>query len=261
MKIIRMRVAGSLACAIAMAAASSASASPISVNFFSGTDLGSANSAFYNAYNALTPGYIIEDFEDRSGFTGNLENGTAISAGGAGEIDTTVGTSVGTFTTAGGTGNGSTCASLSLSGNTCDNIGIQKAPTINGQGNTIPFSGEWALNTADTLGLIWEVNTGSLFNSLFFVLRDPADQGTRTLTIEAAGATYSKGFTTNESLLLVEVLFGANVSNATVTITTSRNDAFTFDGAGVNVVPLPAAGWMLLAGIGCLAALRRRQKA
>lgn len=35
----------------------------------------------------------------------------------------------------------------------------------------------------------------------------------------------------------------------------------TVDQSSVNVVPLPAAGWMLLAGIGGLAALKRRKRA
>jgi hypothetical protein len=35
----------------------------------------------------------------------------------------------------------------------------------------------------------------------------------------------------------------------------------TVNQSDVNVVPLPAAGWMLLAGLGGMAALRRRQKA
>jgi hypothetical protein len=57
------------------------------------------------------------------------------------------------------------------------------------------------------------------------------------------------------------VLFGSQQASATIRIETSENNAFTFDGAVVNVVPFPAAGWILLAGIGGLAALRRRQKA
>lgn len=34
-----------------------------------------------------------------------------------------------------------------------------------------------------------------------------------------------------------------------------------FDSSGVSEVPLPAAGWMLIAGVGGLAAMRRRRKA
>jgi hypothetical protein len=230
---------------------------------YGGSQLSDANSSFFTAFNGLVgPGTIVENFENQSGFTGTFENGAQISAGGDGEIETSIGTSVGSFTTAGGSGNGSTCDRLDLKNDDCDNIALQQAPSVNGQGNTIPFNGEWALNTADTTGLIWDVAVGGrLFDSLFFVLRDPADQRAKTLSIVAGGDTYTSGVIGNESLLLVEVLFGTAVSSATVTITTSSNDAFTFDGAGVNVVPLPAAGWMLLAGIGGLAALRRRQTA
>lgn len=48
------------------------------------------------------------------------------------------------------------------------------------------------------------------------------------------------------------------------TITTQRNDishVSFYDGNPGTVIPLPAAGWMLIAGIGSLAALRRRRKA
>jgi hypothetical protein len=39
------------------------------------------------------------------------------------------------------------------------------------------------------------------------------------------------------------------------------NDEFTVSGLTVSEVPLPAAGWMLLAGMGGLAAMKRRKKA
>jgi hypothetical protein len=259
----RTLISAAAASVLTLGLAVSASASPISVTFFPGSELNNANSSFYTAFNTLVQGYdIIEDFEDRSGFTGNLENGTPISDGLKGEIATSVGTSVGSFTTDGGVGNGTTCASLSLGNTTCDNIAIQQAPTINGQGNIIPFNGSWALNTADTLGLVWTVNTGSLFDSLVFVLRDPADQRPFNLTIEAAGAVFQSSVNLgNERLALVKVDFASQLQSAIITVRTRENDGFTFDGAAVNVVPLPAAGWMLIAGLGGLMALRRRQKA
>jgi hypothetical protein len=56
------------------------------------------------------------------------------------------------------------------------------------------------------------------------------------------------------------VKFGSQISSATVTMASStNNDAFSYDGGAVNVVPLPAAGWMLLAGIGAIGAVSRRK--
>jgi hypothetical protein len=247
---------------VALGLASTAFASPISVQFFGGSQLDDSDSDFYDAFGSMTPGFIIEDFEDPTSLSGNLEAGGTIAGGGTGEITAgeSLGSSVGMFTSFGGTGSGSTCGSLSAD-NSCTNIGYQMDPPVNGQGNTIPFEGLYSVNSADTEGMSWTADTGSLFNELVFVLRDPGDQGQKTLTIAAAGETYST--TTrlpNEELLLVQVLFGAHQSSATIDITTSINDAFTIDGAAANVVPLPAAGWMLLAGIGGLAAMRRRQK-
>ncbi|MGP1358670.1 MAG: VPLPA-CTERM sorting domain-containing protein [Roseicyclus sp.] len=250
--------------------ATGASASPISVSFFSGSQLTDPASSFYSAFNGglsgLSSGFVIEDFENNATLSGQFEDGEEINGStNDGEIASSINTSVGSFTTRGGTGSGTTCTRFDRGGNGCDNIALQQSPGVNGQGNIFPFDGEWALNTADTSGLIWNVALagGQLFESVIFALRDPADAGQRMLSIMADGQTFSTGRLDNETLTLVQIIFGSPRSSATIEIATSTNDAFTFDGAvvGLAPVPLPAAGWMLLAGMGGLVLMRRRAKA
>lgn len=250
---------------VAAGLATTAAASPITVEMFPGTDLTSSGSDFYNSYTSLVGSkFITEDFEDRGALSGTFENGDDIASGPTteGEIETSVGTVIGSFTTVAnpGTGTGSTCGGLDLIGDDCDNIAYQNPEILNGQGNTIPFGGSGSLNTADTKGMVWSVDTGSLFDELVFVLRDAADINA-TLTISDGTNTWSDSGLANENLLLVRVKFGSQISSATVTMASStNNDAFSYDGGAVNVVPLPAAGWMLLAGIGAIGAVSRRKR-
>jgi len=256
-------VAGGLA-----ASASASTLSSIDVQYF--TD---AN-AFADINAAFTfgpPSWEVENFEVPTGFTGNFEDGTPISAATTtnfGEIEDSIGTSVGSFTTIGGTGTGTTCTDvLNRVGDDCDNIALQiDPPNPNGQGNIIPGDGVGSINSADTKGVIWTLDTGSDFSQAVFALRDPGDQKQKRLTIrDGHGELYSEFMPDfdvgNEDLLLVRVFFGTRLSTATIEIETSENDAFTLDGAAVNVVPLPAGVWMLLAGMGGLLAMKRRKAA
>src|SRR6056297_2287626 len=96
----------------------------------------------YTAFTTYTQNAVVEDFENLNAAASTFEDGAGIVANGNGgngqlfgEIDSSLSTSVGSFTTAGGTGNGNTCQNLSLGNNTCDNIALQYDPDLNGQGN------------------------------------------------------------------------------------------------------------------------------
>ncbi|MFW5655729.1 MAG: VPLPA-CTERM sorting domain-containing protein [Roseicyclus sp.] len=253
---------------LASGLATAAGASPITVQYFTGS------SAISDVNAALTtigpPSWIVEDFEDQSDFTGLFENGDKIDGTGTtkfGEIAGSIGTAVGSFTALGGIGTGSTCQALdrgTASDKECDNIALQFDPDVNGQGNISPETGQWSLNSADTKGLKWTVETGGVFSSVIFALRDPGDQNAKRLKITGAGAVFDEnmpGLVGNNDIVLARVDFGGQLTQAHIEIETSRNDAFTIDAASVNVVPLPAGVWMLLAGIGGLAALKRRKTA
>jgi len=193
---------------------------------------------------------------------------------------------VGSFTTVlGATGSGSTCRALSVTDSTCSDLALQYDPAVNGQGNTAPFDvpgssifsdsefdapGYWSLNSADTNGISWDVMLGGKeFDSAFFIIRDAADAGQQLLDVVAAievnGSTqkniYGKSSLSNDNRLLVHIDFGETVTAANIKVTTSRNDGFTIDGAGISAVPLPAPALLLLTGLGGLAAFRRRKAA
>ena len=219
---------------------------------------------------------VIEDFETPGALTKTFEGdgtglGTAPNNYGELAAGTALGSKVGSFTGLGGTGKGNTCQNLSIGNATCDNIALQFDSTLNGQSNILPDEGRWSINAADTKGIAWTafLPGGREFTSLFFAIRDAADQGAK-LTVSVAGADPVE-FTelldngnrlrnNNEQIVFID--FGGTVDFATIRMESSKtNDSFSIDGASITPVPLPAAGWLMIAGLGGLAALRRRARA
>lgn len=212
---------------------------------------------------------VIEDFETPGALTRTFEGGgtglgTAPDTYGELAAGTALGSKVGRFTGLGGTGKGNTCQNLSIGNATCDNIALQFDSTLNGQSNIVPAEGKWSINAADTKGIEWTafLPGGREFTSLFFAIRDATDQGA-TLTVKIDGQdeeVFSNLGNNNEQLIFVD--FGGAVGSALVTMRNSKtNDSFSLDGAAITPVPLPAAGWLMIAGLGGLAALRRRKRA
>jgi hypothetical protein len=103
---------------------------------------------------------------------------------------------------------------------------------------------------------------GKLFDQVIFGIRDAADvRATVQISEGSQVATISNESNNNRKLVVID--FHTAQSSAFITIENLNgvtNDSFSVDGAAVGVVPLPAAGWMLLAGLSGLAAMRSRRK-
>jgi hypothetical protein len=201
---------------------------------------------------------VVEDFEALGPVT-DTELGTGLG----GELWGPLNTSVGIFTSIGGTGSGTTCAA---SGGECDDLSLfgPNQDGLNGQGNLVPDDGVWSLNADDTFGMEWNVQLagGKLFDQVIFGIRDAADvRATVEISEGSQFATISNESNNNRKLVVID--FHTAQSSAFITIENLNgvtNDSFSVDGAAVGVVPLPAAGWMLLAGLSGLAAMRSRRK-
>ncbi|ETX14828.1 hypothetical protein OCH239_20975 [Roseivivax halodurans JCM 10272] len=213
----------------------------------------------------------FENFDDPSTLNYTFAGGTPGSRSASksyGEIAGSIGTSVGTFRTHGsGVGSGSTCARFSSAGTrSCNSIALQDERAINGQGNITSTKGGKALNSNDTLGMVWDVVLpgNKKFTSVVFAIRDAADAGASLAVSvnDGEATTFSKG--TNNNRQLWEIVFDKPMSSAQILLANSKtNDAFTIDGAAVMVsaVPLPATGLMLLGAFGLTAGIARRRKA
>ncbi len=240
-----------IAIAAAFALGTGAQAASISVQTFT-----------YAAFGNLTKNSIaLEDFESPGDLSFTFEGGGTGRNPGAndfGEVTGSIGTSVGSFTGLGGTGNG-----LQEAFGCRKYLQQHRVAVRSVHERATSCRSDWSINAADTLGIAWSafLPGGGKFGSLVFALRDATDQGA-TLTVETDGSTASFSGLVNDNRQLIVIDFGGAVSSAMITMRSSKvNDSFTIDGAALNAVPLPAAALLLLGGLGVMAGLRKRKAA
>ncbi len=196
------------------------------------------------------------------------------TAGGPREVPGLLATSVGTFTTLGGTGSGGTVQQLP--GNTGTSLALRNGNVF---GRTDPTSpGNYFLDSNDTRGIVWNVGLagGAMFDRLRFTVTDASDVGGfMRMSLGSDGYETRTGKRlSNGNALEVEVLFDKLVSSATINFANYTqsggsiffaNDGFSIDqiqAFGPSPVPLPAAGVLLsLALVSAAAVGLRRKKA
>ncbi|GFE52193.1 hypothetical protein So717_39460 [Roseobacter cerasinus] len=233
------------AAAILLATTSVGGAATITVSTF--------DAATYNGAFGITDN-IGEDFEALG------------QSRGEGEVGASLATSVGTFTSLGGTGTGGSVIG------TGTQLALRDG-TVFGRQNVVPLGGSWFLDSNDTWGISWSLNTGTLFDRVSFVINDASDVGA-FLRITAGNDTKelrTGGRLPNGNARTVEIDFGQAVSSAEITLGNfftsggdrfRLNDGFSIDGIAVASVPdgnedpapvpLPASVLLLGAALGGL---------
>lgn len=226
--------------AAALMVATSASASlAVSVQV-TGFDLASATAA----KNTFISGKIIAQGEDFEGFTD-------------GDRGASINTAIGTFST--------------NASQTIDGLGLGIDDGRDGRTNTTP-AGRLYLDSFDARVVTLDLNLSPLATGLGFFMSDLDDQGGNTFMEVFAGATslwnqaLIPGTDKRDSgeVIFVGIDFGGAMVDKLVftvndTVSPLNQDGIGFDDFHVTAVPLPAAGWMLLAGVASLMGMRRRK--
>jgi hypothetical protein len=235
-------------CILALAAfAAPASAATISVSSFDK----SAYEAVVDTFGSV----VTEDFESFS--EGNVADGFS--------------TSVGSFSTLGGTGSGGTVTGAGFA-NDGSLLAVRDGNVYGRVSTTAALTGDRAddkfLDSNDTYGIRWDISLGgSMFDRVVFSLTDATDVGAR-MVLDLGGTMTVLSGLANGAQKLVEIDLGGAFSSATLFFTNYKsdlqtlrlNDGFSIDDISVSEVPLPASSLLLMAGLGGFAAMRRRKQ-
>ncbi len=238
----------------AVIAASAATASTVTIGVTS-YGVGSGQLATARADQALFHGTglkIVEDFE-------RFQFGSpSFSAA-------TIETRVGDFTNI--TPNGSGGTDLSPT----DLLHVRDGSGNNGVRFNTTFGGSNYLDSNDNSGIhLGMPGSASLpgFRKLSFLATDIDDVGAPTFNIDVSGdatgaftlADVLPGSRSSGELLLFTMLFDHVVQDVAIKLNIDSRDGFAIDDVTVSPVPLPAAAWMLIAGVGALAGVARSRR-
>ncbi len=255
---IRVKFLAAVA-ALGLAAPVMASAATVNISYTAYANSSSTGAALA-ARDAFLGGPAMgEDFE---GFTACKSKSAVTSGCANGTINTT---GIGSFTGIGPafTGGGSQVKPV-------DKIVVRtNVPDPYGRFNVTPGGANW-LDSNDMNGILWTLAApiGTFFDKIAFLLTDLDDVGNFKFGISANGeSTVERPGAAklgNGALHLVTMTFSAPVSALSISMINGVGDGFGFDGGRVSTiaaVPVPAAGLLLLGGLGALAAMKRRRRA
>jgi hypothetical protein len=258
-----------------------ASAATVDINIQSFGSFGSLSTASNDpniadalaARDAFIGGGTIRAFEGFENFTACPGSGCSSTAGG---LDT----DVGTFNVGDGADqdeNGGAIvaptneAVVKSAVNGDDSFGRYNVAADAGNNHE---GGNW-LDSNDWSSVEWDIPGVSgltNFGRIAFFLTDVNDSGNVRFEVNAGGVDITDttkaitGDTDNGMLNLVTMQFSEAVSGDVLIKLTNASgntggDGFGIDTITVSSVPLPAAGWLMIAGLGGLAAMRRRKRA
>lgn len=190
----------------------------------------------------------------------------------SGELSGPLSTSVGLFSTIGGTGSGGTVTQTS--GNTGSDLFLRDNP-VYGRSNTTT-GGSNFLDSNDTSGVEWTISGLGMFDRVFFTLSDIADTGADFILSSGSGTIFSVSENRSNGVVdMIMLSFQSAIDELTLTFSHDRtNDGFGIDDAGFGLssasmsnppsaIPLPTSIAFLLAGVAALAGFRHhgRRKA
>lgn len=123
------------------------------------------------------------------------------------------------------------------------------------------------LDSNDNRYIDWSISGLGRFNTVSFFVIDAADVGGK-FSIKAGGTRFANlagadGKLANGNIQLVTISLSEAVTSLDLRLMHDRsNDGFAVDGltVGLAPVPLPAAAWLLIGGVGVLGAAARRRR-
>lgn len=240
-----------LAIAVALTVSSAAGAATLNISTFDPSDLSGALAAV-DALRKPGEASVSENFEDFTAWKPGAKTWKQNPT-----------TAVGTFTSIGGEGQGSSvigdATKLQVRGD---------APMAWNRINTGHGGNNW-LDSNDTHGMEWDVGGMPSFDALSFILTDVADQGGK-FSIQIGDQMFSEvlgasGRLVDGGIYVVSILLPEAVSSLSVLLhNDTLKDGFGIDNIHVALqspspVPLPPAALLIVAGMGSIAMVRRRR--
>jgi hypothetical protein len=241
----------------------------IGVQSFAKGAIASAQSA-QNVFHVGSALVASENFESFAATPSTAAGGSPATPGTTNPVATTT---VGTFSSI-ITGGNATCVDSCVTPKTDLQIRSAVHPATNfGRYNTSDGAGDANfLDSNDNVGIYWAVpGTATIapFDRISFLATDIDDVGTVAFRITASGSQITTDMLTfpapkrsggNGMIDLFTFVFSAPVTALNVEMLVGGNDGFGLDSFKISAVPLPAAGFLLLGGLGGLGFVSRHRK-